>query len=143
MMKKLKINMDSTIMRSIILAITLFAVGVICALQSCNPVRRVITDPRKFQQVASEVIRRRYCITDTSRRISEQESTRCDSVTTSATVDIVTLPGKDSFTATSTDGTTVSRTGSTLTITSKLSVKTIIRTRAVVAKRHHHSNHFH
>jgi len=35
-------------------------------LYSCNPVKLVLKDPVKFNQVANEVVRRGYCINDTT-----------------------------------------------------------------------------
>jgi hypothetical protein len=37
----------------------------IILLFSCNPVKQVLKDQKKFDQVAEEVIRRNYCINDT------------------------------------------------------------------------------
>lgn len=39
---------------------------IILLLISCNPVKRVLRDPQKFDQVAEEVIRRGRCINDTT-----------------------------------------------------------------------------
>ena len=33
---------------------------------SCNPVKKVLNDPKKFEKVAQEVIKRGYCINDTT-----------------------------------------------------------------------------
>lgn len=49
----------------------------------CNPVKRVINNPNKFEQVAQEVVRRGYCVNDT---------TRTDTVE-----NIIVLPAKDSL----------------------------------------------
>lgn len=43
-------------MRLVLLAILFIA---------CNPVKRVLNDPKKFEQVAQEVVRKGYCINDT------------------------------------------------------------------------------
>ena len=45
------------------LAIFLVAFAI---LYSCNPVKRVFKDPVKFNEVASEVVRRGYCTNDTT-----------------------------------------------------------------------------
>ena len=39
--------------------------AIIFILAACNPVKRVLKDQEKFDQVAEEVIRRGYCINDT------------------------------------------------------------------------------
>lgn len=36
-----------------------------CLIAACNPVKRVLKDPEKFDQVAEEVIRRGRCVNDT------------------------------------------------------------------------------
>lgn len=38
---------------------------IIFLLAACNPVKRVLKDQEKFDQVAEEVIRRGYCVNDT------------------------------------------------------------------------------
>lgn len=38
---------------------------IILILASCNPVKRVMKDPKKFDVVAKEVLRRGYCVNDT------------------------------------------------------------------------------
>lgn len=52
--------MKSNILIKIVLLIFISA-----ALFSCNPVRRVLNDKNKFEQVAKEVIKRGYCLIDT------------------------------------------------------------------------------
>lgn len=37
-----------------------------CLIAACNPVKRVLKDPEKFDQVAEEVIRRGRCVNDTT-----------------------------------------------------------------------------
>lgn len=44
-------------MRKLLLLLVVFA--------SCNPVKQVLRDPVKFEQVAKEVVRKGYCINDT------------------------------------------------------------------------------
>lgn len=44
-------------MRKLLFLLILFA--------SCNPVKRVLRDPIKFEQVAQEVVRKGYCVNDT------------------------------------------------------------------------------
>lgn len=39
---------------------------IIFLLAACNPVKRVLKDQEKFDQVAEEVIRRGYCVNDTT-----------------------------------------------------------------------------
>ena len=38
---------------------------IVCLIAACNPVKRVLKDNEKFDQVAEEVIRRGYCVNDT------------------------------------------------------------------------------
>jgi hypothetical protein len=45
-------------MRLIVFILALF-------MFACNPVKKVLQDPQKFEQVAQEVVRRGYCINDT------------------------------------------------------------------------------
>jgi len=39
---------------------------IILLLVACNPVKKVMKDPEKFDEVAQEVIRRGYCVNDTT-----------------------------------------------------------------------------
>lgn len=48
-------------MRHLVVFLITFAI-----LYSCNPVRRVLKDPVKFNEVANEVVRRGYCTNDTT-----------------------------------------------------------------------------
>lgn len=38
----------------------------VISMLGCNPVKRVMRDPERFSEVASEVIRRGYCVNDTT-----------------------------------------------------------------------------
>lgn len=41
-------------------------IALIIIVLGCNPVKQVMRDPKKFGEVASEVIRRGYCVNDTT-----------------------------------------------------------------------------
>ena len=42
-----------------------YLVLITCLIAACNPVKRVLKDPLKLDEVAEEVIRRGYCVSDT------------------------------------------------------------------------------
>lgn len=48
-----------------ILLWAIYAVFISFAIMACNPVKKVLKDQDKFEQVAKEVIRRGYCVNDT------------------------------------------------------------------------------
>lgn len=48
-----------------ILLWAIYAVFISFAIMACNPVKNVLKDQDKFEQVAKEVIRRGYCVNDT------------------------------------------------------------------------------
>lgn len=41
-------------------------IALIVSILGCNPVKQVMRDPKRFDEVASEVIRRGYCVNDTT-----------------------------------------------------------------------------
>lgn len=43
-----------------------YLVLITCLIVACNPVKRVLKDPLKLDEVAQEVIRRGYCVNDTT-----------------------------------------------------------------------------
>lgn len=52
----------------------------ILLLVSCNPVKQVLKDPEKFDQVAKEVIRQGYCATDTLIIVKSDTLVKVDSL---------------------------------------------------------------
>lgn len=48
------------------LIIALWLLAVLLSLFSCNPVKKVLNDPEKFNVVKEEVLRRGYCANDTT-----------------------------------------------------------------------------
>jgi hypothetical protein len=49
-------------------------------LVSCNPVKQVLRDPKKFDQVAAEVIRQGYCANDTLIIVKSDTLVKVDSL---------------------------------------------------------------
>lgn len=49
-------------------------------LVSCNPVKQVLRDPEKFDQVAAEVVRQGYCATDTLVIVKSDTLVKVDSL---------------------------------------------------------------
>lgn len=51
-----------------IIKILIFLIGLtlLLSLASCNPVKKVLRDPEKFDIVVTEVIKRGYCVNDTT-----------------------------------------------------------------------------
>jgi hypothetical protein len=102
-----------------ILAIFMFA---------CNPVKKVLGDPQKFEQVAQEVVRRGYCINDTVTVETVKDSTiYIDSIITKT----IEAPCAD-FDTTLKDGTHIAVVDGVLKVKSncqqKETVKTIVKT---------------
>lgn len=50
----------------IYLIISLWVLAILLSILSCNPVRKVLKDPEKFDIVKEEVLRRGYCANDTT-----------------------------------------------------------------------------
>ena len=50
----------------ILLIIVLWVFSIIMSILSCNPVKKVLRDPEKFDVVKEEVLRRGYCVNDTT-----------------------------------------------------------------------------
>jgi len=42
-----------------------YLVLITCLIAACNPVKQVLKDPLKLEEVAQEVVRRGYCVNDT------------------------------------------------------------------------------
>jgi len=59
--------------------------SVVLLTLSCNPVKRVLKDQTKFNQVAEEVIRRGYCVNDTIIEIVTDTVYKTDSVVVNTT----------------------------------------------------------
>lgn len=55
-------------------------------LLSCNPVKKVLKDSEKFEQVAQEVVRRGYCINDTTRVTTVKDTVYIYTTTISDTI---------------------------------------------------------
>lgn len=54
-------------------------------IASCNPVKRILKDPVKFNQVAEEVVRRGYCVNDTIIEIVTDTLYKTDSIVVNTT----------------------------------------------------------
>jgi len=104
-------------MNKFILIISIFLVA-------CNPVKSVLKDPIKFNQVKDIVIRGGYCINDTVTIETKKDSIIFkDSVTTNT----ISVPCKD-FDSTFKDGTSIRVSSGVLTYKQNYSTKEIIRT---------------
>lgn len=51
-----------------------YLVVIMCFIAACNPVKRVLKDPLKFEEVAQEAVRRGYCVNDTTVIIETKDS---------------------------------------------------------------------